>query len=169
MQFFKKSSASRLGRSSYLQGLLNRLIYSRIFGTAVLVPIVRHGQKKFEKSRKTSYLAYVAMRKLFGNEDSELFENISRKLRVGGVESDSERTFDGLASTEIEFAIKQLQTYGYFILSQALEESKCAELERIALEADCILIDAFPNYSSEKFCSSDPIAARYVRQRLLNR
>ena len=82
-------------------------------------------------------------------------------MRVGGIESDSERTFDGLASTEIEFAIKQLQTYGYFILSQVLEESKCAELERIALEADCILIDAFPNYSSEKFCSSDPIAVRY--------
>ena len=150
----------RIGRFE-VKTMKNEVIYSRLFGRVVLLPVLRWGVRKFEKSGETGKLSYRAMRKLFGNNDPTLFYKVAN----GQIERREDITFlgeiQGIASSEISTAVADLEMNGFAVLSVRLEEEKCVALEKIAREAVCSLVDPSIDVHEAIFDAANPIAVRY--------
>ena len=117
--------------------------------------------KTFEKTRKNSRLSYIALRKLFGNKNPTLFEQISREAKVLGENTFVDQNHEGLAANEINDVVKKLRDEGYCELSQTLDELMCLELEQIARTAVCELVDTKSDMKQGVYDEENPIAVRY--------
>jgi ectoine hydroxylase-related dioxygenase (phytanoyl-CoA dioxygenase family) len=141
--------------------LINAVLYQRIFGKWILLPIVREGLKTFEKTGRNSRLSYIAMRKLFGNNDPQLFEEILKEVKMTSESNRVNQSYKGLAAEEIDHIVGQLREEGFCQLSESLDEALCLELEMIARTAICELIDSKNETIFGVYDEKNPVAVRY--------
>ena len=104
------------------------------------------------------------MRKLFGNKDPGLFGLISSQKAIKHLDENLRNDIEGLAFGEIESVVDQLQRRGYCLLSAKLDESKCAELEQIARESTCVLVDSLSGVQRAQYDELMPQSVRYEIQ-----
>ncbi len=148
-------------RNVPIRRITDNLVYQPLFGRLVFLPIVRSGLKNFKKNGKNGRLSYIAMRKLFGNNDARLFEKISAEAKITWEKPTSIQRFNGLAAEEIDHVVRQLREEGYCILSKSLDEQMCLELEQVARTEVCELIDTKNNSTNSIYDESNPVAVRY--------
>lgn len=139
-----------------------RAVYSRACGRVVLSPLTSWGYRRHRSTRQTPAIAYIAMRKLFGNPDPALFE----RLRCLPEQGASLLTFDepvvGLVAGRIDETVAALDRDGYVVLASRVPEDVCADLEATARAATCALVPAPPEVPlRDRFDERSPRAIRY--------
>lgn len=117
---------------------LKRLAYGRSVGRCLLVPMVRWGHRRYVKSGDTPRAAYAAMRKLYGNSEPTLFEDVADRIGVRPLTTSGPG--GGIASAEVDEVVRALRTDGVAVLSTLLEPSVCDELEEVARRSACVVV-----------------------------
>ena len=141
--------------------LRDRFLYSRACGRLVLYPIAAAGYRRYRRSGTTPTIAYVAMRKLFGCRDPELFGRL-RGLAAGERRQvDLPEPVEGVAAGEVEEVVTALHRDGYAVLQTRLDDGACDQLEACARDAVCSLVLPGAPVQRERFEERDPKAIRY--------
>lgn len=118
----------------FVSKTIERLLYSRIFGLVVLVPLVKIGYRLYRRRGTTPTWAYSAMRKLYGNTTPKLFRSTVATL-VDSTEEPinlvSSVFPEPLATDQV---LEALRNDGIVVLEQRLPQELC-ELIRISAES----------------------------------
>lgn len=148
--------------------VIDRLVYSRAAGAAVLGPIARWGHRRHLATGETPRAGYRAMRKLYGSADAGQFASLAA---LGAAEHQPlvlPADPAGLAHGVVDELVASLRTDGFVVMPGRLPEPLCADLEAVARAATCRLVDPIeqagaggPAPATAVFDPDAPLAVRY--------
>lgn len=140
--------------------ILRAAASSRPVGRLVLGPVARWGYGAYLRSDTTPSISYSCMRKLFG-ADPRSFERLAARAR-------RERTMTtiddpaGLLAGNIDAALRELRSNGFFVLPAVLPPTECDDLTAVARAGTCSLVERFPGAPpAARFDPDAPVAVRY--------
>jgi hypothetical protein len=152
-------------RGAALRSLSEFVVYRPIVGRAVLLPVANWGQRRFETTGRTPRVAYVAMRRLYGNADATLFDLLLRRAGAetpSGAAGPAVSPHGGVAAGEIDRATAALERDGFVVLTQRLDAELCDDLEATARRARCSLVGPSGRLPDRLvFDEKAPVAVRY--------
>lgn len=147
-----------------LRNAVEAVLYRPVVGRWLLLPMARWGFRRFERTGMTPRPAYAAMRKLYGNEDASLYEQLVEDTRAPSNPSSSsgEGPLEGIAASEIDSVVDRLRLDGYAILEARLDAARCGALEAGARQASCRMVGPDGTRPGRgTFDEAHPTALRY--------
>lgn len=146
---------------TFVEDLRDRLVYSRPVGRAVLLPLARWGLRRFDATSDTPHLAYVAMRKLYGNADPSMFEALAREVGAAA-DGDATTPGGGIADGHVDEVVAALRSDGYAVVDRLLDDGLCSDLEAAAKAAACAVVGPDgPLPGRRSFDPAQPVGLRY--------
>lgn len=128
--------------AAVLHKAVEPVVYRPAVGRRVLLPLARWGLGRFERTGTTPRAAYAAMRKLYGNKDPSLYEQLVAGVGTAHDPSSSpgDGHFEGIAAGEIESVVDRLRHDGFAVVDARLDATRCGALEAAARRASCRMV-----------------------------